>query len=62
MRQQDHVGGDLGEAAADQAAAIAVSTGLELCIDLADIGSPTGPIKVKNAVGAATSSTSFTVT
>ena len=35
-----------GTAAADQVAAAAVTTGLELCIDLADLGSPTGPIKV----------------
>jgi hypothetical protein len=32
--------------AADQAAALAVTTGLELSIDLADLGSPAGPIKV----------------
>jgi hypothetical protein len=35
-----------GTAAADQVAAVAVTTGLELCIDLADLGNPTGPIKV----------------
>lgn len=35
-----------GTAAADQAAAAAVTTGLELCIDLADIGNPTGAIKI----------------
>lgn len=35
-----------GTAAANQAAAAAVTTGLELCIDLADIGNPTGPIKI----------------
>lgn len=39
------IGGN-GGAAADQAAAAAVTTGLELCIDLADLGSPTGPLKV----------------
>ncbi|MEM9351721.1 MAG: hypothetical protein AAGA92_01795 [Planctomycetota bacterium] len=35
-----------GTGAADQAAALAVTTGLELSIDLADIGNPTGPIRV----------------
>ena len=35
-----------GTAAADQTAAAAVTTGLELCIALADLGNPTGPIKV----------------
>ncbi|MCU0797471.1 MAG: thrombospondin type 3 repeat-containing protein [Akkermansiaceae bacterium] len=35
-----------GSAAADSAAALAVSTGLELCIDLADLGSPTGDIRI----------------
>jgi hypothetical protein len=39
------IGGNTG-AAADQAAAQAVTTGLELCIDLADLGNPTGPITV----------------
>jgi hypothetical protein len=39
------IGGDSG-AAADQTAAAAVTTGLELCIDLADLGNPAGPIKV----------------
>ena len=39
------IGGTDGNAA-DQAAAQAVETGLELSIDLADIGSPAGPIKV----------------
>lgn len=39
------IGGDTG-AAADQTAAAAVTTGLELCIDLADLGNPAGPIKV----------------
>jgi len=39
------IGGTAGNAA-NQADAIAVSTGLELSIDLADIGSPTGPLKV----------------
>ena len=34
-----------GTGAADQVAA-AVTTGLELCIDLADLGNPTGPMKV----------------
>lgn len=38
------IGGGTGPA--DQAAAAAVTTGLELCIDLADIGNPTGPIKI----------------
>ncbi len=35
-----------GTGAADQVAAAAVTTGLELCIDLADIGNPTGSFKV----------------
>ena len=35
-----------GTGAADQVAAAAVVTGLELCINLADLGNPTGPIKV----------------
>ncbi|MGB6219761.1 hypothetical protein [Haloferula sp.] len=35
-----------GTAAADQEAAAAVATGLELCIDLADLGSPTDSLKV----------------
>lgn len=35
-----------GTDAADQAAAAAVTTGLELVIDLADLGSPTGAFKV----------------
>jgi Bacterial TSP3 repeat len=35
-----------GTGAADQVAAAAVSTGLELCINLADLGNPSGPIKV----------------
>lgn len=35
-----------GTAAADQVAAAAVTTGLELCIDLTDLGNPTGPVKV----------------
>jgi hypothetical protein len=39
------IGGTAG-AAADQAAAAAVTTGLELCIDLADLGDPSGAIKV----------------
>ncbi|MEM1085774.1 MAG: hypothetical protein AAGI48_16825 [Verrucomicrobiota bacterium] len=39
-----------GTGAADQAAAAAVTTGLELCIDLADLGNPTGPIRVMAAV------------
>jgi len=39
------IGGTAGNAA-DQAAAAAVTTGLEICIDLADLGVPTGPIKV----------------
>ncbi len=38
--------GGTGCEAADQAAAIAVTTGLELSIDLADIGNPAGPIKI----------------
>ena len=39
------IGGTAGMMA-DQAAAAAVETGLELGIDLADIGSPSGPVKV----------------
>ncbi len=39
------IGGDAG-VAADQEAAAAVTTGLELCIDLADLGNPVGPIKL----------------
>ncbi len=39
------IGGNTG-VAADQDAAKAVKTGLELSIDLADIGSPSGPFKV----------------
>lgn len=39
------IGGTAGNAA-DQDAAKAVKTGLELSIDLADIGSPSGPFKV----------------
>ncbi len=39
------IGGTAG-AAANQAAAKAVTTGLELSIDLADIGSPTGSLRV----------------
>lgn len=39
------IGGNTG-AAADQVAAAAVTTGLELSIDLADLGNPAGPIKV----------------
>lgn len=39
------IGGNAGSPA-DQAAATAVTTGLELSIDLADLGNPTGPIKV----------------
>lgn len=35
-----------GSAAADSAAALAVTTGLEICIDLADLGSPTGDIRI----------------
>jgi len=35
-----------GTAAADMAAALAVTTGLELSIDLADLGSPSGDIKL----------------
>ncbi|MGL4398402.1 MAG: hypothetical protein ACRCXD_00915 [Luteolibacter sp.] len=35
-----------GTGAADPLAAAEVDTGLELCINLADLGSPTGPIKV----------------
>lgn len=35
-----------GDQAADQMAALAVQTGLELSIDLADLGSPAGAIKV----------------
>lgn len=35
-----------GTGMADQTAALAVTTGLELGIDLADLGSPTGPIRV----------------
>ncbi|MFG0253438.1 MAG: hypothetical protein ACF8NJ_11260 [Phycisphaerales bacterium JB038] len=35
-----------GTGAADQAAALAVTTGLELSIDLADLGSPVGDFKV----------------
>ncbi len=35
-----------GTGAANPVDAAAVTTGLELCIDLADLGSPTGPIKV----------------
>jgi hypothetical protein len=41
------IGGSSEGNAADQAAAAAVTTGLEICIDLADLGGvPTGPIKV----------------
>lgn len=39
------IGGNAGNAA-DQSAAAAVTTGLEICIDLADLGLPSGPIKV----------------
>ena len=39
------IGGN-GGVLADQFAAAAVTTGLELSIDLADLGNPTGPIKV----------------
>lgn len=39
------IGGNAG-AAADQTAAAAVATGLEICIDLADLGNPAGPITV----------------
>jgi hypothetical protein len=39
------IGGTAGSAA-NQDAAAAVSTGLELCIDLADLGNPAGPLKV----------------
>jgi hypothetical protein len=39
------IGGTAG-AAADQTAAAAVTTGLEICIDLADLGNPTGAIRV----------------
>jgi hypothetical protein len=39
------IGGTAGNAA-DQTAAAAVTTGLEICISLADLGNPTGPIKV----------------
>ncbi len=35
-----------GTGAANQTAAAAVSTGLEMCIDLADLGNPSGPFKV----------------
>ena len=35
-----------GSAAADNTAALAVTTGLEICIDLADLGSPTGEIRI----------------
>ncbi len=35
-----------GSAAADQVAAAAVTTGVELCIDLADLGSPSGSFKI----------------
>jgi hypothetical protein len=38
------VGGNSG-AGADQLAAAAVATGLELCIDLADLGSPSGSMR-----------------
>lgn len=41
------IGGSSTGNAADQVAAAAVTTGLELCIDLADLGGvPSGPIKV----------------
>lgn len=39
------IGGSAGDPT-DKAAALAVETGLELGIDLADIGSPAGPVKV----------------
>ena len=39
------IGGNEG-AMADEAAARSVTTGLELSIDLADLGNPTGPIRV----------------
>ena len=39
------IGGNAGDAA-DQNAALAVNTGLELSISLADLGNPTGPIRV----------------
>ncbi|MFN0125689.1 MAG: hypothetical protein ACKV19_03260, partial [Verrucomicrobiales bacterium] len=39
------IGGNAGNPA-DQGAAAAVTTGLELSIDLADLGNPTGPIRV----------------
>lgn len=39
------IGGTPG-AAADQLAAAAVTTGLEFCLDLADIGAPTGPVRL----------------
>lgn len=39
-----------GTAAADQAAAAAVTTGLEICIDLADLGSPATELKIMAAV------------
>jgi hypothetical protein len=39
------IGGNAGSMA-DQMAALAVNTGLEIGIDLADIGNPTGPIRV----------------
>ena len=39
------IGGNAG-AAADQTAALAVQTGLELGINLASIGNPTGPIRI----------------
>lgn len=35
-----------GDGAADQGAALAVETGIELAIDLADIGSPTGAFRI----------------
>lgn len=40
------IGGDPLGSAADQTAAAAVTTGLEICIDLADLGNPAGPITV----------------
>jgi hypothetical protein len=40
------IGGDTGGSAADQTAAAAVTTGLEISIALADLGNPAGAIKV----------------
>lgn len=38
--------GDNSGSAADQAAAAAVTTGIELCIDLTDLGNPSGSMKI----------------